>query len=338
MKRWDDVRSCAACGGEVVWDDEDARWLHVLSGADHIAVAPPTHVVRSEVLVDVDAVSSLLQAEGGNVPRATTAVVQELTHESTPRLCPGQCGARWRSAVRRAVEAVADAERTDRAVDPVALQGRAFPNAGEPVWCADDAAAIVKALGRLPDLVAAVNVRGDGRLNAGRDGEVDVRSTEVHAPSPSPAHDLFDAAVRWAAAEAARVAEAVTGGRGADNDPLAALSEQWLTRAVAYLVEHADVWLGDLVDGETAGRATLRWETDLERATGLDLVHRLPGRCPGCSTRALTRAVGDDVVRCGRCGWSKTHADYLLGRAETEAAQRAEARRQRLEARRGRTA
>lgn len=330
MRDWGDVRLCAACGAEAAWEVEEARWLHVVSGADHVAVAPPAHVVRSEVLVDVEVVSSWLQIEGGNVPRAVAAVVHEITHESTPRLCPGQCATRWRSAVRRAVEAVADAERMDRAVDTVALQSRTFPNAGEPVWCADDATAIVKALGRLPELVSAVNVRGDGRLNAGRTSDVDVRSNEVHAPSPSPAHDLVDAAVRWAAAEAARVAESVTGGRGADNDPVTRLSEQWLTQAVTYLTEHVDAWLGDPQDGEQAGRATLRWEIDLERATGLDLVHRLSGRCPNCSTRALTRTDGKDVVRCGRCGWTKTHTDYLLAVAESQATQRAEVRRQRL--------
>jgi len=330
VKRWDDVRPCSACGDDVVWEDEDARWIHAVPGADHVAVAPPAHAAPSGVLVDVDVASSLLLAESGNVPRAVAAVIEQVTHESTPRLCPGRCGARWRSAVRRAVAEVHDAEQKDRPVDEDALRGAAFPNAGEPVWCADDRAAVLTALGRLPELVAEVAIRRDGRLNVARGGDVEVRGTQVHAPSPSPAHDVVDEAIRWAAAEAARLAEVVTGGRGADLDPVQRLSGQWLTQAVRYLADNADAWLGDAEDGERAGQATLRLATDLERATGLDLVHRLKGRCPKCESRALVRADGTDVVSCGRCGATQTHADYLLATATTEAARQADARRRRL--------
>lgn len=334
MKDWGDVRLCAACGAEAVWEVEEARWLHVVSGADHVAVVPHLDVPTG-LLVDVDAVSSLLQAERGHTGRVVAEVLEQTTRDLTPRLCPGRCGSRWRSAVRRAVEEVHEAEQRDRPVDSELLQLRSLPRAGEPVWCSDDAALVVSAVRRLPDLVALVGSRGDGRLDAGRSDSDGRSSSGVAPPSPSPAHDLQDAAVRWAAAEAARLAELVTGGRGADVDdePLP-MTSTWLTQSVAYLLAHADLWLGDVEHGEQSGRAALRWESDLERATGQDLlVHRLPVRCPSCSTRALVRHDGLDQVSCTRCGWARPHSDYLAWVVEAAATQKALNRERRRAAR-----
>ncbi len=57
----------------------------------------------------------------------------------------------------------------------------------------------------------------------------------------------------------------------------------------------------------------------------LRLVHNLPEPCPRCDHRALQRADGDDVIRCGSCGQRCTWEEYeqsctlLGGRAETVA-------------------
>lgn len=332
MKDWGDVRDCVACGSRVLWDLDDGRWVHEVAGADHEAVPPAGRVVVTAL--DASDLRDWLTLSGVRVDVVVRDLVDAAAAATAPaRPCPGRCNDRWRSSLRRAVEEVRDATVERRVVDERLLQLTSQPRPGDPVWCADDAAHVLKALGRLPDLAALVNVREDGRLNAGR-SDADGRSSSGAAPgSPSPAHDVLDAVVRWAVDEAEQMSSARVS--GPDERAAAPLDAGWLTEAVATLTRRADDWLGDGEHGEQAGRDTLRWERDLERATGQDLlVHRLPGvRCPACSTRALTRTDGLDQVDCARCGWSKPHQEYVALVADAAQRHRQEERERRRAAR-----
>jgi len=299
VRDWGDVRECQACGRSSVWDVEQGRWVHEWAGADHVA----------DVVL-------------------TTAA---------PQLppCPGRCNARWRRAERVSAEEVNAAEREQRPADVDVVEHRLLPRPGDPVWCEDDAARVVAAVGRLPELVVEVLAREDGRLNAGR-SDADGRQSSGAAPaSPSPAHDVADSVIRWARMEAEQLLEQVRGWHGdASRVAAAAPTHEDLATSVAALVHFSARWLGDTEHGEEAGGVALRWETDLERTTGQDLlVHRLPVRCPSCQARALTRQDGTDQVDCARCGWRKPYADYVALVADAAEQQRARQREERRAAR-----
>lgn len=186
---------------------------------------------------------------------------------------------------------------------------------GDPVWCTACQIHITSQIRRLPDLAAALwdrTITDDGRIaHAGRSDRTR-RATRSGSPSGSPAWDVIDEIVTWAADLDDRLRSHLrhaAAGRPHWVGTTAARAET-LRGAVRHLV----TWAPDLLSGPLAvdaGREALGLARRAERAAGLDvLIHRLPAPCPRCDRVGLTREDGADRVWCAACGASWAEDAY----------------------------
>lgn len=94
-----------------------------------------------------------------------------------------------------------------------------------------------------------------------------------------------------------------------------------LVDAVRYLADRGTAllsWIqaddtGSHEVGKDAGQELLSLAARAEKLTGRDkMVHRLPGECPRCGRRKLSRKDGADLVKCS-CGacWDYDHYEFL---------------------------
>jgi hypothetical protein len=203
----------------------------------------------------------------------------------------------------------------------------------QPVWCPACTALIVRELGRLPELVALLVSRDDGRVAPGVSAGRPPRPTEV--VSPSPAQDaaneierrvrLLETRLRAHLQEPAPPPRLVPGPRG----PVRIKPVFHLSTAVGYLTARSTallswdtrspgVCVGDVegpAEAQTVGLWVLTAVRNVERLSGRDvLVHRLVAPCPRCDTFALTRRDGEDQVRCAVChnAWPEEHYQLLV--------------------------
>lgn len=199
--------------------------------------------------------------------------------------------------------------------NPCPAAGHHDPVEGQPVWCRPCADRITRAIGRLPELAAALFERtiGDGgKIAATGQTEGGSKGKRIVSPSGSPAWDAVDELVAWAGDLEDRL-------RGHLHHAPAA-HDYWigdttvrattLTTSVTYLTTWATALLSSPL-AVNAGQQATALERRAERAAGLDrLAHRLPAPCPSCDRKALVRDDGSEQVDCKACGRSWPEADY----------------------------
>lgn len=186
---------------------------------------------------------------------------------------------------------------------------------GQPVWCRPCADRILAAIGRLPELAAALFDYGaeDGKIAAGGQSDATRKATRAGSPSGSPAWDAIDEIVTWAGrTEDELRARLRHGGNPAGDWWTGSTTHRAavLVGSVAYLIEYGVALLSSNI-AVPAGRDALQLERRAEQATGqARLTHRLPVACPDCDRRALVREDGSEQVDCRACGRSWPEADY----------------------------
>lgn len=195
--------------------------------------------------------------------------------------------------------------------------------ARQPVWCPPCGDAVMLAIAGLPEQVTQLLAVGGGReASTGRAA----RPTHGAAvsSSPSPAWETVDEVMRWVWRLEERLRAHLE-----LAPPLDRHGSWRLTTGVGWLRSHSSALLSwdtrvpvpgsDELDGqaeaEAVGREAFKLSRRLERASGRDrLVHRLVAPCPSCDTFALTRADGEDRVRCAVCHheWPEEHYQLLV--------------------------
>lgn len=170
------------------------------------------------------------------------------------------------------------------------------------------------ALNAIPELVALVAARTDGRLSIARQ-ETDAtrRGTHAHAPSPSPAWDAAEEMCQWALFLALACADdnRHTGPFKFRTDGVPARN---ITTYLRYVVNNLEFYATDIpkdIYSEATG-----YRRNLERLTGTDnLVHRVKTPCPSCDQRTLIREDGSGEVTCRNreCGriWYEGEFDWM---------------------------
>lgn len=239
--------------------------------------------------------------------------------------CPGRCNARarklqadheaavaaydaalarWQNARDQALDA-AD-ERTLDALDRARPRPPAEPDVtwtpGEPVWCDRDRAAVRRALAEIDDLAALLASWSDGHR-----GAVSGERTSGRRPgsaSPSPIADTLDELYRALTA----VEDDWREHRGLPPRPQRGGPEA-RARCIAWLLSQLDQILAH-PGSVQFGRATLAWQTRLQKLTHSDpVVRRRPVPCPRCDRRAL-RTRDDGYTECAGCGRLMDEDEY----------------------------
>jgi len=127
-------------------------------------------------------------------------------------------------------------------------------------------------------------------------GDTSRRATKVDQMSPSPAWDLADEVILWAAGWAWVVA----GRRGYDpiRYDMAGLPVRDLTTAISHITNRLTQALTDDYHADLFAEA-LGNHNRLVHATGSDrLEHRLNKPCPSCDQRTLVRDDGAGQIEC----------------------------------------
>ncbi len=224
-----------------------------------------------------------MSLDTGDTHRTRTAI------ETAIDACPGPCNRAWEAAELH----------QHRTGEPHNLQ----PVPGQPIWCPNCRDNIATQLLELPDLAVKLS---PGKLKTPPADVGRLSRADIHA-SPSPAYDLIDELIRWAAD-----AEDILRERLGHPKP----PTRYLHRTVAYLHGHLTAMLNIDPHGIDFGLSVARWKRRLTTATGhgTDTV-RVPGRCPRCDQKGrLTRSNGEDLVRCNNCRacWDYDHWQLLV--------------------------
>ena len=221
-----------------------------------------------------------------------------MTNRATPQPCAGPCSRRWREA---------EAKKLPHDIRPYL---------GNPYWCEYCRARVLRALGELPELIAAIHLEAlHGTARPG--GEKVTASTAPAWPGQS-ARLLTD----WIVGGLGDIEAAMRELRNWSAQQ-AAFEPNVLNAAVTALALNVDWFLVDhplAADPDLSpGVAILDWHRKAERFTGRDrLVHRFPVRCPSCDLLALQREDGDAFVECtprlGGCGrlWNEEEYGRLV--------------------------
>lgn len=171
-----------------------------------------------------------------------------------------------------------------------------------------------RALNAIPELVALVARRNDGKLSLLRkDTDATRRGTLAHAPSPSPAWDAAEEMCQWMLFLALACAN-----ENRHEGPFVyrrdGVPARNLTTLTKYVVNNLE-WFAQDIPEDIYSEAT-GYEKNLERMSGTDqLVHRVKTPCPTCDRRTLIREDGSNQVTCRNrdCGriWREGEFDWM---------------------------
>ena len=170
------------------------------------------------------------------------------------------------------------------------------------------------ALDSIPELVALVAARNDGKLNTPRtETDNTRRAAHAHAPSLSPAWDAAEEVFQWALRTALACAD-----ENRHHGPFQyrrdGVPARNTTQLIRYIRANLDWYAADIpedIHDEATG-----FHRALIRLSGTDrLMHRIKEPCPSCDRRTLTREDGSDSVICrnAECGriWREGEYEHL---------------------------
>ncbi|MEU4410725.1 hypothetical protein AB0F88_39995 [Streptosporangium sp. NPDC023963] len=174
-------------------------------------------------------------------------------------------------------------------------------NAGTPIWCLSDSAAIRSALADLDEQMALRFLAGDGHGSINLNERV---SSSPEPNSPSPAHDDCDELIRWLR----EWENEYRSSRGWPTSPHRGEAAPALTSSVAWFLTHLDDILTRPDFSEGFGTGVLYWHNRLSSAAKTRprrMSKQL--RCPQCHLATLSQIEGEDRIECRNrdCGASR---------------------------------
>ena len=186
---------------------------------------------------------------------------------------------------------------------------------GNPTWCHLCTEAFDGALERLPRLTALAARRRDGRLVAGRTGDVERHGKHPFPPSASPAWDEVQKVIAWTRRWCERLADQL----GKRHAHLGSYNNAGLPiDEVDSDVDYLRRFLGPLLVGPWAydfGTELAQKAAAVERLAGEEMArHPLPAPCPRCDRLSLSRLDGSERVECGApdCTQVMTLGEYRV--------------------------